>query len=179
MREEKWSAWETAGLFVVLIAGNLLHFVYGWSGGSPIAAMFAAVNESTWEHMKLLAMPWILWSVLEALALGKGGGQLLMPRALGMLTGLAAIPMLFYTYRGVTGQANHMVNIAIFQLAVLLAFRVTRRLARGRRFAGKNWQILGLCLLLVIGALFVRWTFHPPMLPLFADGRTGLTGIPK
>ena len=176
MCEEKWSAWETAGLFVVLIAGNLLHFVYGWSGGSPTAAVFAAVNESTWEHMKLLAMPWILWSLLEVPALG---GQLLMPRALGMLTGLAAIPLLFYTYRGVTGQVNHMVNIAIFQLAVLLAFWVTRKLVQKGRFAGKKWQILGLFLHLAVGALFVKWTFHPPVLPLFADARTGLTGIPK
>ena len=63
MCEEKWPAWETAGLFAVLIAGNLLHFAYGWSGGSPAAAMIAAVNESTWEHMKLLAMPWLLWTL--------------------------------------------------------------------------------------------------------------------
>lgn len=179
MGEEKWSAWETAGLFVVLIAGNLLHFAYGWSGGSPAAAMIAAVNESTWEHMKLLAMPWLLWTLVEILALGKKGGELLMPRTLGMLAGLAAIPLLFYTYRGVTGQVNHVVNITIFQVAVLLAFGITRKLARGGNFGGKQWRILGLFVLLAVGALFVRWTFHPPMLPLFADPGTGLTGIPK
>lgn len=57
MKERHWLRWEVAGLFVVIAAGNLLHFVYEWSGESPVAAVFSGVNESTWEHMKLLAVP--------------------------------------------------------------------------------------------------------------------------
>ncbi len=47
MAEKRWRTWETVGLLVVLAAGNLLHFVYDWTGQSPIAAPLAAVNEST------------------------------------------------------------------------------------------------------------------------------------
>lgn len=69
MAEKRWRTWETVGLLVVLAAGNLLHFIYDWTGQSPIAAPLAAVNESTWEHMKLFITPWVLlafwvsWSV--------------------------------------------------------------------------------------------------------------------
>lgn len=59
MAEKRWRTWETVGLLVVLAAGNLLHFVYDWTGQSPIAAPLAAVNESTWEHMKLFITPWV------------------------------------------------------------------------------------------------------------------------
>ena len=176
MEEERWAVWETAGLFAVLAAGNLLHFVYEWSGGSPVAAMFAAGNESTWEHMKLLTMPWILWSLLETMALGRDA---LAPRAAGLLAGLAVIPMLFYTYRGVLGLNVDFVNIAIFQVAVLLACWVSRRVREKGLCGAKGWPTAGLFLLLAVGALFIRWTFQPPALPLFADPRTGLTGIPK
>ena len=174
--EEKQHHWEIAGLLLTLAAGNLLHFVYGWSGNHPMAAAFAAVNESTWEHMKLLAVPWLLWTLAEAVT---GGGTALFSRALGLLAGLTAIPTAFYTLRGITGQTHHLVNILIFQLAVLLAFAVSRRARRSGRFDGRGWQLLGLAVLLCVGVLFLRWTYHTPDLPLFADPLTGLPGIPK
>ena len=41
----------------VMILGTLLHFTYEWSGGNLLVASFSAVNESTWEHLKLLFYP--------------------------------------------------------------------------------------------------------------------------
>ena len=82
MAEKRWRTWETVGLLVVLAAGNLLHFIYDWTGQSPIAAPLAAVNESTWEHMKLFITPWVLWSLVERIAL-QGHGSLLPARGLG------------------------------------------------------------------------------------------------
>lgn len=49
--------WELAGALFTAALGTLLHFVYDWSGGWGAAAAFSAVNESTWEHMKLLFSP--------------------------------------------------------------------------------------------------------------------------
>lgn len=34
MSDKKWRAWEVLGLLFVLAAGNLLHFVYDWTGQS-------------------------------------------------------------------------------------------------------------------------------------------------
>ena len=106
MAEKRWRTWETVGLLVVLAAGNLLHFIYDWTGQSPIAAPLAAVNESTWEHMKLFITPWVLWSLVECIAL-RGHGSLLPARGLGLLAGLAAIPALFYTYQGILRSEEH------------------------------------------------------------------------
>lgn len=64
-RGQKWRTWEMAGLFAALLLGNTLHFVYDWTGQARWAAYLAAVNESTWEHMKLLAVPWVLWTIAE------------------------------------------------------------------------------------------------------------------
>ena len=69
MKDTRWRTWEIIGLFWTLAAGNLLHFVYDWTGSSVAAALFSAVNESTWEHMKLLAVPWILFSLVEYIVL--------------------------------------------------------------------------------------------------------------
>ncbi|MEG1594554.1 MAG: DUF6512 family protein, partial [Oscillibacter sp.] len=57
--------WDLAGFLCTVAAGTLQHFVFEWSGGSSLAAAFSAVNESTWEHMKLLYFPLFLFSMVE------------------------------------------------------------------------------------------------------------------
>lgn len=90
MSDRKWRTWEVLGLIFVLAAGNLLHFVYDWSGQSPVVGALAAVNESTWEHMKLLTTPWVLWSIVELIALRRTGLPVLTARAAGLLAAVWA-----------------------------------------------------------------------------------------
>jgi len=170
--------WEAAGFFFAAAAGTLLHFLYDWSGGSTLAAVISGVNESTWEHMKLLAVPWILWTAVQAVALRHSGAAVLSARAAGLLAGLAAIPTLYYTYSGILGQSISLVNITIFQIAVLIAFAVSWYMHSRRLLAGRLWQILGAAVCLGAAVLFIWWTFQPPQLPIFADPRTGMRGHP-
>lgn len=51
------------GIIFVLITGSLAHFVYEWSGNNALAGLFTPVNESVWEHMKLVFFPMLLYSV--------------------------------------------------------------------------------------------------------------------
>ena len=88
-RDRKWRTWETAGLFVVILLGNTLHFVYDWTGQARWAAYVSAVNESTWEHMKLLFVPWLLWTAAQCI--GLRSLRPAAPRAVGLLAGMAAV----------------------------------------------------------------------------------------
>lgn len=178
MTDRKWRKWELAGLFVTLIFGNLLHFVYEWSGGNRIVAAFAAVNESTWEHMKLLVIPWVVWSLVEAVALRTGRQPVLISRALGLLAGLVCIPTVYYTYTGALGVESMLADVLLFQAAVLLAALVSWRVQAAGKLSGVVWGIVGLVLLLGIWALAVWWTYTPPALPMFADPITGALGVP-
>ena len=178
-----YSGWNDRGmraataLLFVLAAGNLLHFVYDWTGQSPVVGALAAVNESVWEHMKLLTTPWVLWSIAELVAAGRSGLRVTAARAAGLLAGLAAIPMLFYTYQGVLGRDLMWLDIAIFQIAVLLGFWVSWTVLRRRALAAPLWQVAGGAVLAAVWAAFIVWTFAPPELPLFVDPETGLRGI--
>ena len=89
--------WELAGFLFTSAVGSLLHFVYEWSGGSLAAAVVSAVNESTWEHMKLLFVPMFLFSVVQVCVLGKTYPNFLAVRAVSIVTGLTLIPVLYYT----------------------------------------------------------------------------------
>ena len=177
MTDRRWRKWELAGLFLTLILGNLLHFVYDWSGQSSVVAAFAAVNESTWEHMKLLAVPWIVWSLVEAAVLRKSRRPVLMARALGLLAGLLLIPLVYYTYTGALGTGSMVVDVVLFQAAVLLAALVSWRVQAKGSLSGVGWNVLGLLVLLGVWALFVWWTYDPPQLPVFIDPTDGTRGL--
>lgn len=44
--------------FLSILAGSALHFLYDlWP--NPLTAVFAPVNESVWEHLKLLYWPFL------------------------------------------------------------------------------------------------------------------------
>ncbi len=61
------------GFFVVGILGTLFHFVYDWSGQLWLVGLFVPVNESTWEHMKLLFIPMLIYIMFGYLYIKRRG----------------------------------------------------------------------------------------------------------
>ena len=169
--------WQLGGFLFVCAAGTALHFLYQWSGESVAAAPFAAVNESVWEHMKLLFWPMLLWAGAERAVLGGYSRGFWPAKALGTLLGLALIPALYYTYTGALAVSVMWVDIAIFFVAAAAAFLAeTRMLARDWRCRG-GARASALVLLLLLSAAFVLCTFVPPRVPLFRDPVTGFYGL--
>ena len=169
--------WELAGFLFTSAMGSLLHFVYEWSGGSLAAAVVSAVNESTWEHMKMLFVPMFLFSVVQVCVLGRNYPNFLAVRAVSILTGLALIPVLYYTYTGVWGQMRDWANITVLFLAALGAFLLDASLLRRNRLSSPWQQVLGLIVLWALAFCFVWCTFRPPHIALWRDPTTGTYGI--
>ena len=71
-----------------------------------------------------------------------------------------------------------IVDVLLFQAAVLLGAWVSWRIMAGGKGSGLLWSALGLLLLLGVWALFVWWTYDPPVLPIFIDPTNGTTGLP-
>lgn len=166
--------WELAGFLWTGAVGTLLHFLYDWSGKSAWAAPVSPVNESVWEHMKLLFVPLFLFTLVQLCFMGRTESNLLAVRSVSALTGLALIPVLYYTYTGALGLHLLWADIVIFFLADLVLFWLDYRLlSRGRCFAG--WQqLLGAAALWALAFCFVWCTFRPPALPMWQSPETGV-----
>ena len=169
--------WELAGFLFTGLAGTLLHFVYDWSGDSLWTAAFSAVNESTWEHMKLLFFPLFFFSVIQVCALGRNYPNFPAVRAVSTLVGLALIPILYYTYTGILGRHLTWADILVFFLADLGAFWLDFCLLRRGRLSEPWQQVAGLVVLWALAFCFVWCTFRPPHIALWQDPATGLFGI--
>ena len=175
--EKRLFYWELAGALAVSALGTLLHFTYGWSGGWVGTAAFSAVNESTWEHMKLLFFPLFFVSVVQLCVLGRTYPNFLAARGVSALTGTALVPVLFYTYSGALGFHVMWADIAVFYLSALGAFALDFRLLRRGRFTSLWQQLLGLAVLWGLAFVFVYCTFQPPELGLWRDPLTGGYGV--
>ena len=167
--------WQVVGFGFTSAAGTLLHFLFEWSNGNIVIALFSAVNESIWEHMKLLFVPLMLFSLLEYRLLGKQYPQFWPVKLLGTVIGLGVIPVLYYTYTGIFGRSVDLINITIFYVAAAVAFRVEYVMFR-QNVNWKRYQIPSIGALLLLVGFFVFATFSPPRLPLFQDPVMGLYG---
>lgn len=169
--------WQVAGFLFTSVLGTLLHFLFDFSGQQVLAALFSAVNESIWEHMKLIFYPMVLFAFLESRYIGKTTGAFWCIKLTGILLGLALIPVLYYTYTGIFGVSLSVLNIAIFFLAAGVAYWVETVLFL-RDVSCRISPRAVFCLLLLIGAVFVLFTFFPPQIPFFEDPITGTYGFP-
>ena len=167
--------WQAAGFAAVTFGGTVLHFLYDWTGGSILTAPFSGVNESTWEHMKLLFWPLFLAALVQRRFFREQAHYWCVKLA-QILLGLALIPVLFYTWNGVFGRSPDWINISIFYITAALVF-LFERWAFGQGRLNCGWPqaaFAGICL---IGVLFVLFTFAPPQIPLFRDPITGTYGL--
>ena len=162
--------WQAAGFAAVTFGGTILHFLYDWTGGSILVVPFSGVNESTWEHMKLLFWPLFLFSLIQRLFF-KDQESYWCVKLAEILLGLVLIPVLFYTYNGVFGKSPDWVNIAIFYISAAAAFLLEWWLFKRNRPDCKR-PGLAFAAICLIGVLFVVFTFAPPQIPLFQDPLT-------
>ncbi len=164
------------GFLFVSAAGTFLHFLYEISGENVVAGLFSAVNESIWEHMKLIFYPMVLASGAEQ-RLGAGEtGRIRFVTLAGILLALAVIPAAYYTYTGILGVSADWFNITIFFLAAGGAYALGYRLEAGNgTWSISSCQWWGAVLLMA--AVFTAATFFPPRIPLFRDPLTGTYGI--
>ena len=168
--------WQIFGFLFTVAVGSLLHFVYDWSGESIFVAPFSAVNESTWEHMKLFFIPAFLFAALQNIFLGRRYDNFWFIKAVGILVGTLLIPLLFYTYNGAFGKSPDWLNILFFVLATVCAYLVEYLLFRKLTRLSKL-SIPAFILLCAIAFVFVVFTFFPPKLPIFKDPNTNVYGI--
>ena len=167
--------WQLWGFSLTVLGGTLLHFLYDFLDGAMWIAPFSGVNESTWEHMKLLFWPMFIFAVIQSFFF-RDTKCFWCVKLRGILLGLAIIPTLFYTYNGVIGKSPDWFNIAIFFIAAAIAFIYETKLFTSEKI---RFTTPSICLmsLLTVAMLFVIFTFATPEIGIFKDPISGAYGI--
>lgn len=152
---------------VISVIGTLFHFIYDWSGNNKFVGYFSAVNESTWEHLKLLFFPAVFYFVFEYFLLKKRANNFISASAIGIISGLVSIVAFFYTYKGILGYNVDFINIFIFYLGVAITIAVRTLIIKKEWFTSKTWNIVFLIIILLISFGFIVYTYSPLTLGIF------------
>jgi hypothetical protein len=167
--------WGLVGFATSSLLGTVLHFLYEWLGKPIWIAPFSGVNDSTWEHMKLLFWPMLFYAIAQRF-LFREREDFWCIKLRGILLGLVLIPILFYTYNGVIGRSPDWINITIFFISAAVAYIDETRLFNNGHLRCRSPRV-AIGILAVIALLFTVFTFATPEIGLFRDPLTGTYGI--
>lgn len=158
---------EIISLVSACILGFLFHFIYTWTGENPVAGIFFPVNESTWEHLKLIFFPILLVSAVEYFILGFRYENFICTKFLSVLLGMACTVILFFTYTGIYGKNSDVMNLLIYFISMIAAYFFSLRMLRRQKLSGfitARFCYLGF---MALTLLFFLFTLFPPQIGLF------------
>ena len=171
---KKYRNLEIIGFFVVSALAIGFHFLYD-ATGSAILGAIAPVNESIWEHIKIVFFPFLIWTIVEMLILKpESKYDFIKAKSYALLAIPIMLIVFFYTYSGILGYSVTAIDVASTFLYIALAFLISY-------YAYKNsWTFLSntaMIFALIILIMLILFTYFPPRLALFRDSVSGNYGI--
>jgi hypothetical protein len=174
---KKFAKAEWIGFIVASILAPLFHFTFEASGGNTFVGLFSAVNESVWEHTKILYFPFLFYTIAEYFIIKPNAKRFWASKAVAMAFIPVVMIVFFYTYTGMFGAESLAVDIASTFVWLFFAFLISYKLYRSDYDLEKHfgWFVF---LLIAVFAVEILFTLYPPRIPLFMDSITGGYGFP-
>lgn len=149
--------------FLTAAAGAALHFLYDlWP--NALTAILAPVNESVWEHLKLLFWPFLL-ACPFLVQRGRNAQRAWGACFAAMLLMPALLLGIYYPLRAGFGVQTEMMPIVLYYLVLAAGFWITHRLsgvAAMERWAGVLLMAVGFYV-----ACLIVFSVAAPPLPIF------------
>jgi succinate dehydrogenase hydrophobic anchor subunit len=165
---------------ILFLVSGLLHFVYEFTGRLAVIGAFAPVNESPWEHLKLVFYPVLIWWLIFYFRGRKKEGWAKEKWLLAAATAVFAAPLtiliFFYFYTGAFGTEILALDISSTLLAIAVGQGLAYHLYKYAK-PSKLVSFFSLAVIIILIAMFVIFTFQTPHVPLFRDRNTGSYGI--
>ena len=167
--------WEISCTFFVIGFGSILHFIYSWTNNSSIIGLFAPVNESVWEHLKLGFWSLVIFSIPEYFFIGKKVKNFFIAKLGGVIALEITIVVVFYTYTAILGEdlliidiGSYVAGAIVCQIIAAQIFLKTKQSKQGNAYA-----IIGI---MSIAFILMLFTYVTPKIPIFKDNNTGNYG---
>jgi hypothetical protein len=165
------------GIFMAL-AGSALHFVYNWFGQSTLLGLLAPVNESVWEHAKLVLLPPLLWYCFVALSVRRGSTYELVGASAVVLWFMPLFQIAFYySYAAIAHGDLFVMDIVDFVLTVVLGQALFYQLVTRLRCT-RAGRVAAALSIVALAGIFAVFTVRPPHILLFMDSETRTYGLP-
>jgi len=163
----------TIGIFLLCF---LFHFIYEWLPSS-ITAIFFPVNESIWEHMKLLFSVVTFYGIIDYIILQKFNIKYNNFFTSLFITSFTIIPIYLAMFLPVYYKIgeNMVITIGIMLLAIIISQVISYKILKANHFDKLN--ILSLILIIISYIVFAYLTYFPIKTELFFDTQEEKYGL--
>lgn len=164
-----------------IILGVFLHFAYDTLGNNTLVGIFAPVNESVWEHLKLILIPFTTFGVIFYFYTKQKFSNIFLATLFGNVMGMFVVTTLYYLGKAMFTTENMIYNIAIYVLGMIAAYSVIYFSVYNKEFLEetKDSSAIGVCALALLFTIFIINTFFPIKLDLTRDPINKTYGIHK
>lgn len=170
---------QLAAFVFTAVTGTLLHFAYDTFPDFPLTAVVSSINESVWEHMKLLYFPMLAAALVQRFFPAMQRQDFWCIKLIGIVAGLFLIPALYYTYTGALGIHLTWLDITIFYIAAAAAYLLETHLLLQEPRRVCRFSRAAMLLTITLAFVFLLLTYFPPDLPIFLDPVTLTYGLAK
>lgn len=173
--------WQIYSIIFSIILGTLLHFTFNLFSNNLFIASFSAVNESTWEHLKLVFFPMLIFAIIEYLFLKNklNKNNYIFSKSISIIFAISFITIFFYTYTGIIGTNFFIFDIFSFLFAIIFGeFICYKLLLKNIKINNKIKNIFIIILILLLFC-FILFTYFPPHINYFKDPITNQYRIIK
>ncbi|MBR3270040.1 hypothetical protein IKG07_02210 [Candidatus Saccharibacteria bacterium] len=162
-------------IVVIFSIGCLAHFLYDLLKGPKALGIFTAINESTWEHIKIAVTPTLLWGLVDGFLYGENPNYFTAKLA-SLLVLTFFIPFVFYSYTRTTKKPILPVDIITFLVAIILAQFTFFGIINLPAFPHWAIYLSSVGVFCFFGA-YMTLTLLPLKTPIFKDPITGKYGF--
>lgn len=166
------------GVFIIFGLAILSHFIYKLLPNSIFSILFP-VNESIWEHMKLLATPALIFSLFEYIIYKRKNvhfNNFLLSYAVAIIIGIIIYLAIYLPIDYIFGHSAIVAISLLFVIFIIMQI-VSYYIMNYREIKYSN--IIGIGIITLLYFIFGYLTYNPIEIELFYDSQKELYGIPE
>lgn len=167
---------KTLGLFLIFLLCFPLHFIYDFLPNT-LFSIFVPVNESIWEHMKLIFTSYVFYGIFDYLLLKKNKisfNNFLLQLFLIPIVGIILYLLIFIPIYNNFGE-NMLISIGLLFLIIIFEQVLSYYFLRFKEIKYQN--IIGIVGIIITYIIFGYLTYNPVENYIFFDISNSKYGI--
>lgn len=166
---------------VSILLGVFMHFAFNLSGNNTLVGLITPVNESVWEHLKLIFVPLTLFSIGFYFYSKKKFSNMLLISFLSNVVGMFTTVVLYYLGLAIFNTNSMTFNIISYILSMIISYVILYLGIYNKDFIAETIDstAIGACALTLFLAVFILNTYSPIKLDITKDPTTNTYGMVK
>lgn len=141
--------------------GTLCHFIYDWTNHFALLKPFVSIDESLFEHLKLIFYPMILVALIEGFIIKKSPSNIILVRSIGAVLSCIGLSIFHLTYRMFNNNESiPLIDITSYYVFVLIAYLISIKIEK--HIENRNFRIFAYFILFLTVILFSVFTEYKP-----------------